>query len=101
MLQFLSTRHISATEIDRQISEVYYANAMREAKVRKWGRDFINSRDYVDDNARSGPPSRSSKDLVASVEQKIRDNRRFAITAHFISSFKVWDLQNCFWKLKF
>lgn len=80
MIRFLSARNLSAAEIHRQICEVYGDTVMSESKVRKWVRQFKDGRDNVHDEDRSGRPSLIRDDLVASVEAKIRENRRFTIT---------------------
>ncbi|GBL79693.1 hypothetical protein AVEN_18226-1 [Araneus ventricosus] len=80
VIRFLSARNQSTADIHRQICEVYGATAMCEGKVRKWVRDFKASRDNVHDDSRSGRPSVITDDMVASVEAKILENRRFTIS---------------------
>ncbi|GBM06346.1 hypothetical protein AVEN_121386-1 [Araneus ventricosus] len=53
---------------------------MCEGKVRKWVRDFKAGRDNVHDDFRSDRPSVITNDMVASVEAKILENRRFTIS---------------------
>ncbi|GBN64154.1 hypothetical protein AVEN_175036-1 [Araneus ventricosus] len=53
---------------------------MCEGKVRKWVRDFKAGSDNVHDESRSGRPSVITDDMVASVEAKILENRRFTIS---------------------
>ena len=80
VIRFLSARNLSAAEIHRQICEVYGDTVMSESKVRKWVREFKDGRDNVRDEGRSGRPSLITDELVASVEARIRENRRFTIT---------------------
>nr|XP_060640821.1 protein FAM32A isoform X1 [Anolis sagrei ordinatus] len=80
VIRFLSARNLPAAEIHRQICEVYGDTVMSESKVRKWVRQFKDGRDNVHDEDRSGRPSLITDDLVASVEARIRENRRFTIT---------------------
>ncbi|GBN18066.1 hypothetical protein AVEN_255030-1 [Araneus ventricosus] len=78
-LTTFATLHQSLWESDihRQICEVYGATVMCEGKVRKWVRDFKAGRDNVHDDSLSGSPSMITDDMVASVEAKILENRRF------------------------
>ncbi|GBN10658.1 hypothetical protein AVEN_206247-1 [Araneus ventricosus] len=64
---FLSARNLSAT-------------ALCEGKVRKWVRDFKAGRDNVHDDFRSSRQSVITDDMVASVEEKILENRRFTVS---------------------
>ncbi|GBN67147.1 hypothetical protein AVEN_136865-1 [Araneus ventricosus] len=80
VIRFLSTRNLSAAHIHQQICEVYGATAMCEGKVRKWVRDFKAVRDNFHDDSRSGRPSVITDDMVASLEAKILENRRFTIS---------------------
>ncbi|GBN44865.1 hypothetical protein AVEN_61966-1 [Araneus ventricosus] len=73
-------RNLSAADIHRQVCEVYGATAMCDGKVRKWVRDVKAGRDNVHDDSRSGSPSVITDDMVASVEAKILENRRFTIS---------------------
>ncbi|KAG8239104.1 hypothetical protein J437_LFUL011713 [Ladona fulva] len=72
VIRFLSARNLSAAEIHPQICEVYGDTVMSESKV--------HGRDNVHDEDCSGRPSLITDDLVASVEARIRENRRFTIT---------------------
>lgn len=53
---------------------------MSDSMVRRWVRQFKEGRDTVHDEERSGRPSVVSDDLVCSVEEKIKENRKFTIT---------------------
>jgi hypothetical protein len=70
-----------ASEIHRQICEVYGENVMTDGMVRKWVRMFNEGRENLHDEARSGRPSLVNDDLVRKVDEKVRDDRRFTISA--------------------
>jgi hypothetical protein len=53
---------------------------MNESSVRKWCIWFKNGRTNVHDEERSGCPSIMTDDLLAKVDEKIRENHRFTIT---------------------
>ncbi|GBM66431.1 hypothetical protein AVEN_31744-1 [Araneus ventricosus] len=53
---------------------------MCEGEVRKWVTEFKAGRDNVHDDSRSGRPSVITDVMVASVEAKILENRRFTIS---------------------
>lgn len=97
MIRFLTARNQSAAEMHRQYSEVYGSNAMSEGKVQKWVREFKNGRTNVHDEERSGRPSVITDDLVAAVESKIREDRRFTISTLSLEfpGFKISFVQNC------
>ncbi|GBN07701.1 hypothetical protein AVEN_237600-1 [Araneus ventricosus] len=80
VIRLLLARNLSDADIHRQSCEVYGATAMCESKVRKWLREFKAGRDNVHDDSRSGRPSVIMDDMVASVEAKILENRRFTIS---------------------
>ncbi|GBN07913.1 hypothetical protein AVEN_86149-1 [Araneus ventricosus] len=52
---------------------------MTDGMARKWVRQFNDGRINVHDEARSGRPSVVNDCLVAKVNEKIRENRRFTI----------------------
>ncbi|GBM53551.1 hypothetical protein AVEN_569-1 [Araneus ventricosus] len=56
---------------------------MTDGMVRKWVRQFNDGRTNVHDEARSGRPSVVNDGLVAKVNEKIRENRRFTIRMLF------------------
>ncbi|GBN40309.1 hypothetical protein AVEN_58680-1 [Araneus ventricosus] len=68
------------SDIHWQICEVYGATALCEGKVRKWVRDFKIGCDNIHDDSLSSHPSVITDNMVASVEVKILENRRFAIS---------------------
>ncbi|GBO06861.1 hypothetical protein AVEN_53045-1 [Araneus ventricosus] len=80
VIRFLLTRNLFAAHIHRQICEVYGATAMCDGKVRKWVRDFKAVRDNFHDDSRSCRPSVITDAMVASVEAKILENRRFTLS---------------------
>ncbi|GFW83103.1 histone-lysine N-methyltransferase SETMAR [Trichonephila clavipes] len=80
VIRFLTAKNISAAEIHRQISDVYGPNAMSSSKVRKWVRAFKDGRENVHDEPRSGRPSVITDDLVNTMDEKIREDRRFTIS---------------------
>ncbi|GFX12532.1 uncharacterized protein TNCV_3156531 [Trichonephila clavipes] len=80
VIRFLTAKNVSAAEIHRQISDVYGPNAMSSSKVRKWVRAFMDGRENVHDEPRSGRPSVITDDLVNAVDEKIREDRRLTIS---------------------
>jgi len=58
---------------------------MSSSMVRRWVRLFNEGRENVNDDSRSGRLSVVNEDLVRAVEEKIRVNRRFAITSLSLS----------------
>ncbi|GBM69166.1 hypothetical protein AVEN_91750-1 [Araneus ventricosus] len=61
------------------LADIYGENVMTDGMVRKWVRQFNDGRTNVHDEARSGRPSGVNDGLVAKVNEKIRENRRFTI----------------------
>ena len=85
------------SEIHHQICQVYGDNAMSDSMVRKCVRMFIEGRQNVHDEARSGSPSLVNDDLVRNVNKRVRDDRRFTISdlsLHFpqISRTLLYDM---------
>jgi transposase len=78
MIKFLNAKNIRPAEIYRQVCEVYGENAMSDGMVRRWCRMFSEVRTNVHDEDRSGRPSLVTADLLDQVNEKIRENRRFA-----------------------
>lgn len=79
VIRFLNAKNVKPAEIHRQLVEIYGENVMSDGMVRKWVRQFNDGRTNVHDEARSGRPSCVTDGLVAQVNEKIRDNRRFTI----------------------
>lgn len=80
MIRFLLAKNLKPIEIYRQVCEVYGNNVMNESSVRKWCSQFKNGRTNVHDEEKSGRPSIVTDELVAKVDDNIRENRRFTIT---------------------
>jgi hypothetical protein len=55
--RFLNASNVKPADIRRQISEVYGENVMSDEMVRKWVRNFNESRNNVYVEPRSGRPS--------------------------------------------
>jgi len=68
------------SEIHHQICQVYGDNAKSDGMVRKLVRMFNEGRENVHDEVRSGRPSLVNDDLVRYVNERLRDDRRFAIS---------------------
>ncbi|GBL89894.1 hypothetical protein AVEN_178327-1 [Araneus ventricosus] len=83
VIRFLNAKKVKPAEIHRQLVEIYGENAMTDGMVRKWVRQFNDGRNNVHDEARSGRPSVVNDGLVAKVNEKIRENRRFTIRMLF------------------
>ena len=81
VIRFLNARNVLQSEIQHQICQVYGDNAMNDGMVRKWVRMFNEGRENVHDEARSGRPSLVNDDLVRKVNETVRDDGRFAISA--------------------
>ncbi|GBM96075.1 hypothetical protein AVEN_112694-1 [Araneus ventricosus] len=79
VIRFLNPNNVKQSEINRQLIEIYGENVMTDGMVRKWVRPFNDGRTNVHDEARSGQHSVVSDDLVAKVNEKIGENRRFTI----------------------
>lgn len=80
VIRFLLAKNEKPIEIHRQLCEVYGNDVMNESSVRKWCIRFKNGRTNVHDEERNGRPSIVTDDLLAKVDEKIRQNRRFTIT---------------------
>ena len=80
VIRFLNARNVLASEIHHQICQVYGDNAMSDGMVRKWVRMFIEGRENMHDETRSGRPSLVNDDLVRKVNERVRDDRRFTIS---------------------
>lgn len=80
VIRFLLAKNLKPIEIYRQLCEVYGNNVITEGGVRQWCIRFKNGRTNVHDEEKSGRPSIVTDELVASVNEMIRSNRRFTIT---------------------
>ncbi|GBO11776.1 hypothetical protein AVEN_272294-1 [Araneus ventricosus] len=83
VIRFSNAKKVKPAEIHRQLVEIYIENVMTDGMVRKWVRQFNDGRTNVHDEARSGRPSVVNDGLVAKVNEKIRENRRFTIRMLF------------------
>ena len=97
VISFLKARNVLPSEIHHQICQVCGDNAMSDGMVRKWVWIFIEGRQNVYDEARSGRPSLVNDDLVRNVNERVRDDRRFTISdlsLHFphISRTLLYDI---------
>jgi hypothetical protein len=104
VIRFLNARNTNPADIHCQLCEVYGEHAMSDSIVRRWVRHFNEGRENVNDDLRSGRPSVVNEDLVYAVEEKIQENRRFAILSlslHFpqISWSLLHKIVFRFWKL--
>ncbi|GBN72198.1 hypothetical protein AVEN_26997-1 [Araneus ventricosus] len=81
VIRFLNAKEVKPAEIHRV--EIYGENVKTEGMVRKWVRQFNDGRTNVRDEARSGRPSVVNDGLVAKVNEKIRENKRFTIRMLF------------------
>ncbi|GBL93465.1 hypothetical protein AVEN_59668-1 [Araneus ventricosus] len=79
VIRFLNANNVKPAEIHRQLVEIYGENVITDRMVRKWVRQFNDGCTNVHDEARSGRPSVVNDGLVAKVNEKIRENRRFTI----------------------
>ncbi|GBL95563.1 hypothetical protein AVEN_54159-1 [Araneus ventricosus] len=82
-MRFLNAKKVKPAEIHRQLVEIYGENVMTDGMVRKCVRQFNDGRTNVHDEARSGRPSVVNDGLVANVNEKISENRRFTIRMLF------------------
>jgi len=80
VMRFLNAKNMEPAEI-RQLCDVYGEHAMSSSMVWRWVKLFNEGRENVHDDLQSGRPSMVTEDLVRAVEEKIRENRRFTITA--------------------
>ncbi|GBN25841.1 hypothetical protein AVEN_58854-1 [Araneus ventricosus] len=81
VIRFLNAKVVKATEINRQISEVYGEIIMSEGMVKKWVRPFKDGRTNAHYEERSGRPSVTTEDFVQKVDAKVRENRRLTISS--------------------
>ena len=80
VIRFLNARNVLPSKIHHQICQVYGDNAMSDGMVRKLVQMFNEGQEKVHDEARSGRPSLVNDDLVRSVNERVRDDRRFTIS---------------------
>ncbi|GBN21218.1 hypothetical protein AVEN_3865-1 [Araneus ventricosus] len=83
VIRFLDAKKVKPAEIHRQLVEIYVENVTTDGMIRKWVGQFNDGRTNVHDKARSGRPSVVNDGLVAKVNEKFRENRRFTIRMLF------------------
>ncbi|GFW79557.1 histone-lysine N-methyltransferase SETMAR [Trichonephila clavipes] len=81
VIRFLNAKKVKPIEIYRQICEVYGQNSMSDSMVRRWVRQFNEGRSEVHDEERSGHPSLITEELVHAIDEKIKEDRKFTISA--------------------
>ncbi|GFV85501.1 histone-lysine N-methyltransferase SETMAR [Trichonephila clavipes] len=81
--KFPKTSHIMMRHclLDHPFRWVYGQNAMSDSMVRRWVRQFNEGRSEVHDDERSGRPSLITEELVHAIDEKIKENRKFTISA--------------------
>jgi len=79
---FLYAKNMKPAEIHCQLCDVYGEHAMSSSMVWRWLQLFNEGCENVHDDTWSSPPSVLNEDLVGTVEEKIRENRRFTIMSH-------------------
>ncbi|GBN81034.1 hypothetical protein AVEN_208492-1 [Araneus ventricosus] len=82
VIRFLNAKKVKPAEIHRQFVKIYAENVMTDGMVRKWVRRFNDGPTNVHE-ARSGRPSVVNDSLVAKMNEKIHENRRFTIRMLF------------------
>ncbi|GBN45960.1 hypothetical protein AVEN_111483-1 [Araneus ventricosus] len=83
VIRFLNAKKVKPAESHPQLVEIYGENVMTDGMVRKCVRQFNDGSINVHDKARSGRPFVVNDGLVAKVNEKIRENRRFTIRILF------------------
>ncbi|KFM63570.1 Histone-lysine N-methyltransferase SETMAR, partial [Stegodyphus mimosarum] len=82
VIRFLWAKNVAASEIHRQIVEVYGDKAMSRQQVAKWSRSYQAGREDVENRnmEASGRPSSSRTDIdTARVEEIIEGDRRVTV----------------------
>jgi len=97
VIRFLNARNVLPSDIHHQLCQVYGDNAMSDGMVRKWVRMSNEGQENVHDEERIGRPSLVNDDLVRKVNERVCDDRRFAISdlsLHFpeISRTLLYDI---------
>ncbi|KAJ4432093.1 hypothetical protein ANN_20707 [Periplaneta americana] len=77
VIRFIVAKNCKASEIHRQLCEVYGPDVISEGGVRQWCCMFKNGRTNVHDEERSCRPSIVNADLIRLVDERVRVNRRF------------------------
>lgn len=80
VIRFLTAKNFSASEIHNQICEVYGEHAMSVQMVRRWRVKFLEGRESVHDQERSGRPSTSRQpDAIAAVQAIVDSDKRVTL----------------------
>jgi [histone H3]-lysine36 N-dimethyltransferase SETMAR len=80
VIRFLLAKKTNASEIHRQLREVYGEHAFSRKVVWEWCKKFKDGRTEVHDEARSGRPSIITDEVVDAVQTKILTDRRIKIS---------------------
>jgi len=81
VISFLLVENHKPIEIHRKLCKAYGNEVMSEGGVRQWCIIFKNGRTNVHDEERSGRTTIVTDKLVAKINEKIHENRRFTIMA--------------------
>lgn len=79
VIKFLNARNVKPCDIHRQLKEVYGDNVMDESSVRRWCRNFSLGRESTHDDERSGRPSVITDELLSSINEFVKADRRVTI----------------------
>lgn len=80
VIRFFHKKQKSASDIHKELMEVYGRNAISYVMVWKWCKKFEEGRTEVHDEQRSGRPSVITEELVDNVQAKIQEDRRVKIS---------------------
>ncbi|GFW72264.1 HTH_48 domain-containing protein [Trichonephila clavipes] len=89
VIRFLLAKNLKPMEIYRQVCEVYGNNVMNESSIRKCCIQFKSGQTNNHDEEKSGRPIIVTDELVAKVDEKIRENHRFTKTELSLSFQQV------------
>ncbi|UYV68362.1 SLC18A1 [Cordylochernes scorpioides] len=78
VIRFLAAKKNSAKDIHTELCQVYGEGCMSSGMVRRWVREFKNSRTDVHDEPRAGRPS-VSDETIAKVEAAMLEDRRITV----------------------
>ena len=80
VIKFLTKEGINVKEIHKRMTGVYSDSSPAYSTVAKWASEFKRGRSFLEDDPRSGRPADFiTKEMVASVETLIMENRRIKI----------------------
>lgn len=97
VIRFLNAKHVSPSEIHRQLVEVYGGHVMSKPHVYKWCKTFDNGKQHTRDENRSGRPRSSTTDEnILKIDAMIKEDRRLKIRSISatlgISKSRVYDI---------